>query len=114
MISKEIRAFLDAYTSDICLRSDELAIKPDLTAEEKVFGHLACLIEEVWELSAELRNKYQMSFNQRKVDAFTEADLEDELVDVLITWLILAKWTWIDSLDKAIERKIGKNNARGY
>jgi NTP pyrophosphatase (non-canonical NTP hydrolase) len=41
-------------------------------------------------------------------------DLEDEIVDVLITNLLLAKSCWIKNLDEAILRKIKKNNDRGY
>ncbi len=41
-------------------------------------------------------------------------DLEDELVDVLITNLLLAKSVGISDLDEAIKRKIQKNNERGY
>jgi len=56
----------------------------------------------------------KMSFNQKKVDSFKKEDLEDELIDVLITNLLLSKACWIENLDEAIKRKIKKNNDRGY
>ncbi|MDQ7022913.1 MAG: hypothetical protein Q9M97_05270 [Candidatus Gracilibacteria bacterium] len=50
----------------------------------------------------------KMSFNQKKVDSFKKEDLEDEIIDVLITNLLLAKSCGISNLDEAISRKIKK------
>jgi len=47
--------------------------------------------EEVGELATEIRKYTQYSFSQKKCDSFKKEDLEEELVDVLITTLLLAK-----------------------
>ena len=67
------------------------------------------MVEETGEVSAELRKKLQLSFNPNKVDSFQDVDLQEELVDILITWYLLCKSLDIDSLDEAVVKKIDKN-----
>ena len=114
MISTKTLSHLFEYLDFIDTNSKDLTIKRDVTETENILGSLACLTEEVWEVSDAIRKMTKFSFNQKKVDAFKIEDLEDELVDVLIVNLLLAKSCWIDNLDEAIRRKIKKNNDRGY
>ena len=107
---KEFFKYLDYIDSNF----EKLIIKEDVTKTEKILENLWCLMEEVWEVSNEVRKMTKMSFNQKKVDSFKKEDLEDEIIDVLITNLLLAKACWIENLDEAITRKIKKNNDRGY
>lgn len=107
---KEFFKYLDYIDSNF----EKLVIKKDVTKTEKILENLWCLAEEVWEVGSEVRKMTKMSFNQKKVDSFKIQDLEDEIVDVLITNLLLAKACWIENLDEAIARKIKKNNDRGY
>jgi len=114
MIANNILKDLFKYLDYIDSNFDNLIIKKDVTKTEKILENLWCLTEEVWEVSDEVRKLTKMSFNQKKVDSFKIEDLEDELVDVLITNLLLAKACWIKNLDKSIKRKIKKNNDRWY
>lgn len=102
------------YIQNIYENTATLTIKPNLTKTEQIFTNLSCLTEEVGELAAEIRKMTQCSFSQKKCDAFRMEDLEDEACDVLITLSLLLKSVGVESLDTAIERKIGKNQARGY
>jgi len=114
MIEKETLEQLFNYLEDIDSNYEKLTVKKDISKTDKIFSNLSCLIEEVWEVSSEVRKLTKMSFNQKKVDSFDKKNLEDELIDVLITNLLLAKAVWITSLDEAIKRKIKKNNDRWY
>ena len=107
---KEFFKYLDYIDSDY----EKLTVKKNISQEEKIMWNLACLTEEVWEVATEIRKMTKLSFSQKKVDSFKMQDLEDEIVDVLITNLLLAKACWIKNLDEAIARKIKKNNDRGY
>lgn len=114
MISKEILDKLFKYITWNIENMEKLTLKKNLTKEEWILQNLACVIEEVWELSAEVRKMTKMSFSKTKCDNFKFEDLEEEIADVLITTLALAKTVWIDNLDEIIKRKIKKNNDRGY
>jgi len=114
MIKQETLKEFFKYLDYIDLEYYNLTVKKNVTDEEKILTNLACLTEEVWEVSTEIRKMTKLSFSQKKVDSFKIQDLEDEIVDVLITNLLLAKACWIKNLDEAIARKIKKNNDRGY
>ncbi len=114
MIKSENLNFLFEYLKNIYSNYDKLTVKETLTNEEKIIANLTCLVEEVGEVSAEVRKMTKLSFNQKKVDSFKKEDLEDEIVDVLITALLLSKSCWINDLNDAIKRKVKKNNDRGY
>lgn len=102
------------YLDDIHTRTPSLTVKTDLTETEMISSNLLSLVEEVGEVTAEVRKLTRLSFNQKKCDAFDQKNLEDEIVDVLITTILLSKRVGISSLDKAIQRKIEKNQARWY
>lgn len=114
MISKEKLDELFKYISSNIENMEKLTLKKDLTKEEWILQNLACIIEEVWELSAEVRKFTKMSFNKTKCDNFKFEDLEEEIADVLITTFALAKTVWIENLDDIIKRKVKKNNDRWY
>ncbi len=114
MINQDTRSLLHNYVKNITHKSKELTIKDHPSNDEIILGNLACLLEECGEVSAELRKKLKMSFSKKKVENFTDEMLENELVDVLITWAILVKSLWIENLSEAIQRKIWINNKRGY
>ena len=114
MIKQETLKDFFKYLDYIDSNFEKLIIKKDVTKAEKILENLACLTEEVWEVSSEIRKMTKMSFSRKKVDSFKKEDLEDEIVDVLITNLLLAKACWIEKLDEAIARKVKKNNDRGY
>jgi len=106
MIKQETLKDFFEYLNYINLNYENLTIKTNLSKEENIMANLACLTEEVWEVSTEI--------SQKKIDSFKKEDLEDEIIDVLITNLLLAKACWIENLDKAVSRKIKKNNDRWY
>ena len=114
MISEKVLVNFSQYINYISENIRGLTIKENLTKEEIILENLACLIEEVWEVSAEIRKLTKLSFNKTKVESFNFNDLEEEIVDVLTTIFTLAKSVWVDNLDEAISRKIKKNNDRGY
>ena len=114
MIKQETLKEFFEYLEYIDSNYEKLTIKENISKEEKILSNLACLIEEVGEVSTEVRKMTKLSFSQKKVDSFKKENLEDELIDVLITNLLLAKACWIKNLDEAITRKIKKNNDRGY
>ena len=114
MIKQETLKDFFEYLNYINLNYENLTIKTNLSKEENIMANLACLTEEVWEVSTEIRKMTKLSFSQKKIDSFKKEDLEDEIIDVLITNLLLAKACWIENLDKAVSRKIKKNNDRWY
>ncbi len=114
MISPETLKYLSEYLEHISQNSKQLMVKENPTDEELILGNLSCLIEEVWEVSSEVRKYTKMGFNHKKVENFKKQDLEDEIIDVLISNLLLAKSVGFSDLDEAIKRKIQKNNERGY
>lgn len=114
MIKQETLKDFFKYLDYIDLNFEKLTVKNNISQEEKIMWNLACLAEEVWEVSTEIRKMTKLSFSQKKVNSFKKEDLEDEIIDVLITNLLLAKACWIEKLDDAISRKIKKNNDRGY
>lgn len=114
MISLDTLKLLQVYISEINSKAKSLTTKENPTDDDIILWNLACLVEEVWELSAEVRKKLKLSFSKKKVEAYTHQDLEDEVVDVLITLSLLLKSLWIENLDQAVVRKIWKNDERGY
>lgn len=114
MIKEEWLKVLIDYVHDIFPKSKQLTVKNNVTDDEIVLSNLACLIEEVWELSAEVRKKLKVSFSAKKVSTFEKENLEDEAVDCLITLLLLLESVWVKELDQAIHRKIKTNDNRGY
>jgi len=114
MIRHETLKDFFKYLGYIDSNYEKLTIKNNPSKEEKIMAIFACLSEEVWEVSSEIKKMTKMSFNQKKIDSFKKEDLENEIIDVLITNLLLAKACWIENLDEAIVRKIKKNNDRGY
>lgn len=114
MISPPLLFRLIRYIDDIAHRTPGLTQKTNCTKTEYILTSLACLTEEVGEVATEVRKLTKCSFSQKKCDSFQMTDLEDEVVDVLITTLLLARSVGLDSLDEAIERKIRKNQERGY
>lgn len=114
MIKYESLEFLLKYLDFVDESFWKLIIKKDITETEKILENLWCLVEEVWEVSSEVRKMTKMTFNQKKADSFKIENLEDEIVDLLITTLLTAKACWIKDLNLAIERKIKKNNDRWY
>lgn len=114
MISKEILNDLIKYIEFIDENTENLIAKENLSNEEKVLSCLSCLMEEVWETTSEIRKKLKLSFNKKKIENFKDSDLEEELWDILITFLLLCKSLKINNLDEIIQRKIKKNNDRWY
>ena len=102
------------YIKDISHKAKSLTIKDNVSDDEIILANLACLTEETWELASEVRKHFKMSFSKKKVAAYTQEDLEDEAIDVLITLWLLLESIWIENLDDAILRKIWKNNDRWY
>lgn len=114
MISPQLRSELLQYLEYIHEQTEEKTIKKPVSETELVLGALACLQEESGELACEVRKFTKMNFNQSKVDNFLPEHLAEELADVLIVTLLLAKRLGYTSLDQAIAAKVHKNNKRGY
>lgn len=79
------------------------------TELEVILSRLAKLTEEVWELNSDVLKKYY----KRKIDKFSEENLELEFADVFITLSLLAKSLDID-LNQAIEKKLKIINERWW
>jgi NTP pyrophosphatase (non-canonical NTP hydrolase) len=86
----------------------------DLSKEEKILASILTMNEELWEFSDEISRSLWLTFNKRKIAEYKTEHLEDEAADALISLLCLIKSVWIDNLDGIIQRKIEKNNKRGY
>lgn len=114
MISPRSYQDLMLYIEHIHRETPNLTVKKPLSETEHILTALSCLTEEVGELSAEIRKLTKCSFSQKKVDAFSPDDLEDEACDVLITLFLLMRSAGIESLDASLKRKIDKNKDRGY
>ena len=114
MLTFENLKILDEYTSMINANMKKSVVKENTTDTEKVMANLWCLTEEVWELASEIRKLTKLNFNQVKVDSFKMEDLEDEASDVLITLVCLLKSVWVTDLNESVNRKIKKNDDRGY
>ena len=114
MFTPSTQQLLNDYLNDIDAKTPELTVKEDPSDTELILGCLACLQEECGELATEVRKLTKMSFSQKKVSQFNPQDLEDEAVDVYIVLNLLLKRLGITNLDEAVQRKIGKNKARGY
>ena len=78
------------------------------TEKEIVLSRNLKLIEEVWELSSDILEK----FYKRRNTTFDENNLKWEFADVIITTLLLAKTMNID-INDAIEMKLKKIEDRG-
>jgi len=75
-------------------------------AEKLAYMRLAKLVEETGELSAEVLKRFGRQHESKLVDGVKD-DLENELADVIITALLLAKCLDVDP-DRCLERKIEK------
>ena len=71
---------------------------------ERLFARMLKLTEEMGELSNEVLTKYGLQ-RQSKIDAYKEANLEDELADVIGSALLLAVELDID-IATIMKRKI--------
>lgn len=114
MISIEVLEKLLQYINSIDETTVEKTVKENPTECELILSCLACLQEETGEVASEVRKLTAMSFNKEKVESFSQDMLNEELVDIIITVLLLTKRVGTDSLDEAIIKKIEKNNKRGY
>lgn len=114
MISQKVFEKLMNYVDYIDNYYEELTIKKPLSQEEKVLACMCCLTEEVGEAASEIRKKLKLSFSRKKVNEYSDEHLEEELGDILITFLSLCKSLKISNLDALIQKKIEKNNNRGY
>lgn len=114
MISRQTWQELDKYLNRIYEETPSLVVKENVSNEEMLLASLTKLTEEVWELSSEVLKKTKMVFNKEKLASFSQEDLEEEVIDVLFTLILVAKRSGIINLDEAVKRKIEKNNKRGY
>ena len=82
----------------------------EATEKERILARMAKLTEEVGELSEEVLGSlgYQ---RQAKLDARTPHSLENELADVVITTMLLAKSMGVD-MPKALEWTMNKIRTR--
>lgn len=105
MISKELLEIIDK----ISLKLEEKF--PWMSRKEKILSHWVKLSEEVWELSWEILKKIWKQ-RKEKLDNFSEENLKEEFVDVILTALILAKSLEID-INEALKIKLEKIEKRG-
>lgn len=114
MLSDAALQDLFAYLEDIHARHHELTVRKPITETEARLGDLASIMEEVGEFASAIRQREQMSYSRKKVEAATKDEIMLEGVDVLITTLLLLKKYHPGLLDEYVYLKIGKNQARGY
>ncbi len=74
--------------------------------EKLAYMRLGKLVEETGELSAEVLKRFGRQ-HKSKLAGGVKDDLENELADVIITTLLLAKCLDVDT-DRCLERKIEK------
>ncbi len=67
---------------------------------EIILSRLSKITEEVWELNSDILKKYY----KRKIDKFSEENLELEFADCMITLALLAKSLNID-LNNSLKKK---------
>ena len=113
MLSKEKLDILLAYLDDIDNRCEDILGK-SLNQQDKILASLLSFIEETWELNEEIKSKLWLAFNKQKRENYSEENLKEECFDVFVTYLMLLKSLGVESLDDVIEKKIEKNNKRGY
>ncbi len=66
MILPETLQYLSEYLEHITQNSKQLMVKENPTDEELILGNLSCLIEEVGEVSNEIKKLTKISFNKKK------------------------------------------------
>lgn len=104
MINKELIDFLEEAAANL---SD---FKDEVTERERHFIRAAKLAEEVGELNSQILIKHKQA-RQVKNDAYKDDDLHEELADVLITTLLLAKSLDID-VNAALRKRVDRLRER--
>lgn len=97
-IEKVDKFFLDQY--------------PDLRGKERLYARMIKLSEEVGELADEVLSS-QSDQRREKLDRKEKDALPDEIADVIITTLMLARSLDVD-VERALERKIDKIRERMF
>ncbi|MFH1065163.1 MAG: MazG nucleotide pyrophosphohydrolase domain-containing protein [Nanoarchaeota archaeon] len=103
----ELKQLLDF----IAMEDDRLKVQyghPDET--KKILARTVKITEELGELSNEILAFHSMQ-RKEKMDNHTKETLHEEVADVLITTLLLAKTLNMD-IEKVLEAKIEKINKR--
>lgn len=85
---------------------------PESTEAERVFARMVKLTEEVGELADEVLAS-QSDQRREKLDRKEKDALPDEIADVIITTLMLARSLDVD-VERALERKIDKIRERMF
>lgn len=85
---------------------------PEQTHKERILSRMCKLTEEVGELSEQVLKSLAMQRKEKMIDVRKE-DLEEELVDVLITTFLLSEILEAD-IEIAIENKVNKIKNRNY
>ncbi|MFC1651652.1 MazG nucleotide pyrophosphohydrolase domain-containing protein [Patescibacteria group bacterium] len=98
--------FIDLENKRILKRFNQ----ESLTKEEKILIRMAKLTEEVGELSNEVLD-FSNAQRHNRLSSYDKNKLGDELADVIITTLLLAKSADVDA-KKALESKIKKIDKR--
>ena len=97
-IEKVDKFFLDQY--------------PDLPGKERLYARMIKLSEEVGELADEVLSS-QSDQRREKLDRKEKDALPDEIADVIITTLMLARSLDVD-VERALKRKIDKIRERMF
>jgi len=105
MISKELLEIIDK----IDLNLKDYFFDLYQTEKEIILSRNLKLIEEVWELSSDVLQK----FYKRRESDFDENNLKQEFSDVILTTLLLAKSLNID-INEALIIKLNKIEKRGW
>lgn len=103
---KELHDFVKA--EDQRLRD----LYPYETRKEMIMARMMKITEEVGELSEQVLKSLAFQRKEKMIDVKKE-DLDEELVDVLITTLLLAEACEAD-IETAIEKKVEKIKKRLY
>jgi len=85
---------------------------PDQTLKEGILSRMCKLTEEVGELSEQVLKSLAMQRKEKMINVRKE-DLEDELVDVLITAFLLSEILEVN-IETAIKNKVEKIKKRNY
>ena len=79
---------------------------PEQTHKERILSRMCKLTEETGELAEQVLKTLAMQRKEKMIDVKKE-DLEEELVDVLITAFLLSEILEVN-IDDAIEKKVNK------
>jgi len=85
---------------------------PEQTHKERILSRMCKLTEETGELAEQVLKTLAMQRKEKMIDVKKE-DLEEELVDVLITAFLLSEILEVN-IDDAIEKKVNKIKNRNY